>query len=177
MDHKDWDKHIPEIRYAINSAVHEVTGFSPSFLVFGRNIPIDGSYYGAVESTKNILLMPGDRKLFSEDLKDMSEIYLTVREKLHRSYERNSKSYNLRRRDVNFNIGDKVWRRNKVPSDAVNKFSAKLAPKYILCKIKRKVSRLVYGLETLDGYDVGNWHVQDFKPYYGSNSDVFVGSN
>lgn len=79
--------------------------------------------------------MPGDRKMFASDLKDMTEIYLTVCDKFHESYQRNSKNYNLRRRNVNFFVGDKVWRRNKVRFDAVNIFSAKLAPRYNLCKV------------------------------------------
>lgn len=31
--HKDWDKNLPEIQYAINSVVNEVSEFPPTFLV------------------------------------------------------------------------------------------------------------------------------------------------
>lgn len=173
--HKEWDKHLPEIRYAINSACHEVTGFAPSFLNFGRHIPISGKYYGEIDSTEGIQLLPGDRLEFSNNLKCLAEIFEKVKTNLNKAYQRNVKEYNLRKRDIKFNVGERVWRRNKVLSDAANNFSAKLAPKYVLCKIVKKVSRLVYSLENMDGSNAGEWHIKDLKPYYGSNSDVSVG--
>ena len=173
--HKDWDKYLPEIRYAINSACHEVTGFPPSFLNFARKVPISGKYYGEIDSTEGIQLLPADRLEFSNNLKSLGDIFAKVKLNLNKAYQRNAKRYNLRKRDISFNVGEKVWRRNKVLSDAANQFSAKLAPKYVLCKIVNKISRLVYGLKNMDGSDAGEWHTKDLKPYYGSNSDVSVG--
>lgn len=174
-EHKNWDKHIHEIQYAINSATHEVTGFTPQFLNFARHIPIAGDYYGKVETTDGVELLANDRNEYAQDIKGISDTLKIVRKRLSSAYERNANYYNLRRRDVSYNVGDKIWRRNKVLSDATNKFSAKLAPKYVLCKIAGKVSRLVYRLENLNGTDAGRWHVNDLKPYLGSNSDVSVG--
>ena len=79
---------------------------------------------------------------------------------------RYSKTYNLRRRDVEFYVGDRVWRRNKVLSNAANKFTAKLGPKYILSIVKRKHSKLVYGLSDGNGTKVGRWHIKYLKPYF-----------
>lgn len=174
-EHKNWDVELAKIQQAINTAYHEVHNYSPAFLNFGRHIPLSGKYYGKVTSTSNFELCPGDRKYFAESQSGISVIYDEVCEKLHKAYLRNSKSYNLRKRDFQFNIGDKVWKRNKVLSEAVSKFSAKLAPKYILCIIKKKISRLVYSLENMDGTFAGEWHIKDLKPYYGSNSDLSIG--
>lgn len=174
-NHKSWDKNVYHIQYALNTAVHEVTGYSPAFVNFGRIIPNSGEFYGKMYSTRGIELLPGDRDTYVEEIKGMSEIYEIVRSKLHKAYQRNEKQYNLRRRDVDFSVGDKVWRRNKVLSDATNQFSAKLSPKYVLCVISEKISRLVYNLKFLDGSDAGRWHVKDLKIYLGSNSDVSVG--
>lgn len=173
-EHKDWDSNISKIQFAINSAKHEVTGFAPSFLNFARYVPLSGDYYGRIHTTENIALLPENRDDYSNDFKSISEICNTVKANLRKAYERNSKTYNLRRHDVTFNVGEKVWRRNKVLSDASNYFSAKLAPKYVLCRIRKKVSRLVYSLENMNGSDAGEWHVQDLKRYFGSNSDVSV---
>lgn len=174
-NHKSWDKYIHHIQYALNTATHEVTGHSPAFINFGRIVPNSGCFYGKVSDTKDLELLADDRNQYVKDVKGMLEVYDDVRNKLHGAYKRNEKQYNFRKRDVSFAIGDKVWRRNKVLSDAPNQFAAKLTPKYVLCEVSAKVSRLVYNLKHLDGSDAGRWHVKDLKVYLGSNSDVSVG--
>lgn len=173
-DHTDWDKELDKISHALNTARHEVTGYTPAFLNFGRHLPLSGDYYGQVESTSGIQLLPDKRDNYVENLKPLSEIFTKVREKLHAAYIRNSKAYNLRRKDFVFKNGDKVWRKNKVLSDASKKFSAKLAPKYVLRKVRRKVSRVCYELQDMSNSSDGIWHIKDLKPYFGSNSDVSV---
>lgn len=165
-EHRSWDDEILKIQRAINTAKHEVTGYSPSFLVFGRHTPISGRFYGTLENNQDVEVMPGDRESYAANLKELTPIFLEVRKKLHDAYERNSRYYNLRKRDVSFNEGDLVWRRNKVLSDAANRFTAKLAPRYILSKIRKKISNLVYDLVNEDnGSKVGKYHIKDLKPY------------
>lgn len=75
------------------------------------------------------------------------------------------KTYNLRKRDVEFFVGDLVWRRNRVLSNAAQDFASKLAPRYVSCKVKKKLSKLIYALVDKDGVNVGQWHLKDLKPY------------
>lgn len=51
-------------------------------------------------------------------------------------------------------------------SDAANDFTKKLASRYILCKVIRKKSKLVYELEKEDGSNAGIWHIEHLKSYY-----------
>ncbi|CAH2009085.1 unnamed protein product [Acanthoscelides obtectus] len=51
--HKTWDESIHQIAQAIRLAKHEVTGYSPSFLNFYRNVPVDGSFYGKIAPVAN----------------------------------------------------------------------------------------------------------------------------
>ncbi|KAG5874963.1 hypothetical protein JTB14_016759 [Gonioctena quinquepunctata] len=74
--------------------------------------------------------------------------------------------------DLEFHVGDKVWKRNKVLSNASKNFSSKLAPRYSLCTIAKKKSKLVHDLENENGSNAGEWHLQDLKPYHGSTSDL-----
>lgn len=175
-NHKDWDKEIKKITFAINTSVHEVTGFSPSFLNFGRVLPSSGDYYGKIQSTEGLQLNPIHRQNLVTDLEHLKDIFADVKNRLKSSYERNAKVYNLRRRNITFSPGDYVYKRNKVLSDAANHFAAKLAKKYIKCKVVRKLGQVTYELKHLDNSDAGKWHVKDLKPYYGSNSDVSVAS-
>lgn len=169
-----WDSQLPLIQYAINTAKHEVTGYTPAFINFGRYIPIQGEYYGRIENTQELQLQAKNREHYVHDIQDLSKVYVKVRQHLHAAYKKNANTYNLRKREPNFAVGEKVWRKNRVLSDATQHFSAKLAPKYVLNKIKRKVSPLVYELVDLKGAPTGLWHVKDFKQYLGSNSDVSV---
>lgn len=173
---KHWDRHVQQIQYAINSAVHEVTSYSPSFLNFARVVPISGDFYGRVASTENIQLMPDRRDDYVRNIRGLKEIYDDVCVRLESAYRKNARTYNLRKRDVLFNVGDKVWRRNKVLSDRAKQFTSKLAPKYVMCTVRERRSRLVYGLNNVDGSDAGYWHVKDLKVYLGSNGDISVGS-
>lgn len=164
--HEDWDLHIPQIRQAINTAVHEVTGFPPTYLMFGRHVPISGEYYDFSINDQSVEILPGDRNTYAENLTEFRKLFVEIRNKLHSAYERNLKSYNLRKRDVSFNVGDKVWRVNKVLSNAADKFAAKLSPKYILSIVCKKLSHLVYELKNTDGSKAGKWHVKDLLPYH-----------
>lgn len=174
-NHQEWDAELTKIQFAMNAAKHEVHDLAPAFIVFGRNIPLSGNYYSKISETKDIVLNPSDRNAYIDDISGLADIFKEVEKCLSVAHSRYKRSYDLRRREISFAVGDRVWRKNKVLSDATSKFSAKLAPKYILCKIKAKKSRLVYILEKADGSYGGEWHVKDLKPYFGSNSNVSVG--
>lgn len=166
-NHKAWDKQLAKIGYALRTNIHEVTGYSPAFLNFGRIVPCSGDYYGKFPSTE---ILPSSQEFWAKNLTDLKDIYKEVEKRLHTAYIRNSNYYNLRRRDKEFHIGDFVWKRNLVLSDAANDFTKKLAPRYILCKIVGKKSKLVYVLQREDGTDAGTWHIEHLKPYNDSVS-------
>ena len=146
---------MSKIQQAINTSRHEVTGFSPAFLNFARHIPVSGKYYGEVSSTSDIALFPGDRECYADDMSKLKDIFVEVKQRLHKSYLRNATRYNLRKRDVSFVVGDKVWRRNKVLSDAAQYFSAKLAPRFVLSIVVKKIWPIIYELANPNGSPVG----------------------
>jgi hypothetical protein len=159
-NHKEWDKHIAHIGYAIRTAVHEVTGRTPSYLFFGR----ETSHHGRK-------ILPFDRDLpikFNRDihedrLKKRSQIYEDVVKLLKKAYEINSGYYNKRRRICTFQLGDLVWKKTKPLSNASKNFMAKLSPKYEKAVISEKLSDNVYMLKSLRGKSLGKWHVCDLK--------------
>lgn len=169
--HKKWDTQIPEIQMAINTAVHEVTGFTPAFLNFGRKLPVRGSY-GDKNSDLNLPNLDENRKSYSVELDKLPEVYKLVQERLNKAYKRSCNYYNLRKRDRIFQIGEKVWKRNFVKSDKDNDFAAKLANRYVLCKVRGVLSKVSYELEYMDGSPAGNFHVSKLKPYLGSDSSI-----
>ena len=149
-----------------------MTGFPPSYLNFGRHVPLFGDYYSNPPVSEKAEIIPGSREDYAEGLADLGKIFSDVRKRLHQAYERNAKSYNLRKRDLSFKVGDKVWRPNKALSSAVDKFAAKLSPKHILSVVFKKISPLVYVLKNVDGSKAGTWHIKDLLPYRGESLDT-----
>lgn len=165
-DHKEWDIEVFKIAQAIRTARHEVTGYPPAFLNFGRIVPVDGKFYGpAPDHYKDLDFEDKQRRL--SDLQKLPKLFSEVQERLNKAYETSAHKYNLRRRPAKFEVGDKVWKTNFTLSDASKNFSKKLAPKYVPCIVRKvKGSGLVYELTDLDGKYVGDFHIQDLKPYH-----------
>lgn len=160
-DHRTWDTNISKIQFALNSAVNDVTGYTPSFLVFGRELVSCGSHYIDPDLQDNIVFAPRDS--YAENLGALQKIFDKVQLALIKAHSRNSTNYNLRRKNVEFNVGDVIWKRTFYQSDKDKRFCKKLAPKFVKCRILGKKSKLVYELEDMAGHNLGTWHVKDFK--------------
>lgn len=160
-DHRSWDLFIPEVQFAINNSVNEATGFTPSFLVFGRELVSCGSHYIDNDLGNEILFLPRD--IYAENLGCLASTFDTVQSRLWQAHVKNTSHYNLRRKFAEFNVGDVVMKRAYFLSDKANRFSKKLAPKFIKAKIIEKKSPLVYVLQDMSGKNLGSWHIKDLK--------------
>jgi hypothetical protein len=58
------------------------------------------------------------------------KLYQDIAAKLKTAHERDKRVYDLRRRPVQYLVGQQVWRKDKSLSDAIANYSAKLRPKY-----------------------------------------------
>lgn len=160
-DHRTWDVFIPKVQFAINNSVNEATGFTPSFLVYGRELVTCGTHYTDSDLGNEIIFLPRD--IYAENLGCLSGLFDDVQAKLWHAHEKNTAHYNLRRKAAEFNVGDIVMKRAYVLSDKDKYFSKKLAQKFIKCRITHKKSPLVYVLEDMSGKDLGTWHIKDLK--------------
>uniref|UniRef100_A0A1Y1M360 RNA-directed DNA polymerase n=1 Tax=Photinus pyralis TaxID=7054 RepID=A0A1Y1M360_PHOPY len=162
-DQKKWCKNLAAVTCAIRTSRHEITEATPYFINFGREHKLYGKDFenqvpeDAINANQLIEQRQiGYRKMFDR-----------VRERLKSAREHNAQTYNLRRRHVEYTVGQKVWRRNKALSDATADFNSKLAPKYIgPFIIKRKTGYCTYELQDDHNKSKGMWHVQDLKPHY-----------
>lgn len=162
-NHKHWDLNIYKIAQAIRVSKHDVTEYSPAFLNFGRNVPLSGDFYGKISDNAHNIVSISDKLQRMDDLQKLPELYEQVRKRLFQAYQRNAFQYNLRKRPVQYHVGDRLWKRNFVLSSAANQFSSKLAPKYIPCIVTKVISNLVYQVSDMDGNHLGNFHVKDLK--------------
>lgn len=160
---RDWDTLLPKVACAIRTAKSESTGLTPYFVNFGREMILRGSDHipplNEQQDESREPLPPEGRASILE------KVFQDVRKKLDQAQNRSQKIYNLRRRDVRFEVGDRVWKREHMLSNAAEYFTAKLGPKfsgpYIVSK---KVSPWTYHLQDENRQDKGVWHVKDLKP-------------
>ncbi|XP_025263666.1 protein NYNRIN-like [Camponotus floridanus] len=153
-DHREWDLHLTEFRFAYNTAYHTSLQATPAFLNFGREPqPINtvrGRHEQAVEVAET---NPANWKERMERIKALREWII---ENLEAAHEKQSRYYNLRRRDQRFAIGERVLKRQHILSSAAQNISAKLATKFhgpfTIAKI---LSPVVYELRDDAGRSLG----------------------
>jgi len=105
---RDWEEFLPHVLAAYRSSVHEVTGFSPNFLLFAREnrAPLDLVYGRPSDAWPTGATYVS----YVEEMADrMETAYREVREILQKSAERRKHGYDLRVREAVFKEGDKVW--------------------------------------------------------------------
>lgn len=162
-EHSKWDEYLPSIRFALNSTYTVATGYSPAFLSFGREVraPHDALYdFRRVVAAENFVprITPYLHRL-ADCLQDSVQHVL-------REQDRRKVYADQSKRDSDFKMGDQVLVKSHNLSDAAKGFSSKLSPRrdgpYILSK---KLSPTAFVLSTLDGEEVGRYHVGDLTPF------------
>lgn len=160
-DHRVWDEEITKISSALNSARHQSSKYSPYFLNFGRDMVLSGLTHHINDQRKALGEIEETPEEFQERI---DSIRNKVEKNLKEAYNKYSANYNLRARIVTYVPGEIVWRKDFSLSDACKNYSAKLSPKYIKCKIRKKLGKSTYLLEELDGRIVKNpYSVSDLK--------------
>lgn len=158
QDHRHWEKFLAKAGCAIRSAKHEVTGFTPNFVVFGREVNLPHNNEVSPSVSNNFDPLARSRGL--------TELFRDIHEKLGQAYEKSRHGYDLRRRDERFVVDQQVWKRNYHLSDAAKNFTSKLAPKFSgPFIISRLMSPWSYELKDLNGRSVGVWHAKDLKAH------------
>lgn len=159
---REWDKNLSKLACALRTQVHETTARTPYFIVFGCEIP---SNVVPREEDKPLDLTIDKNSLMRDRSEAFRKLYLDVKNRLIKAADRNKRYYDLRHRNVVYDVGSCVYRKNYVQSDAANFFAAKLAPKYIgPFVVAKKLSPWLYELQDIDGRFRGNWHAKDLKP-------------
>jgi len=100
-------------------------------------------------------------------MRGLRTLYDWVDENVERAYRKQATYYDLKRRNVAFQIGDLVLKRHHVLSSAAQNIAAKLSPKFHgPFRINRMLSPVVCEIVSMNGDFVGKVHVQDLKPYH-----------
>ena len=144
-DQRDWDLHLPLLELAVNSTKQASTGYSPFFMLYAREavLPIDVMMKTKVVTGQN----PAADKL-AEELKD---VWGKAIRSMKKAQQRQGEAVNRKRREVNFEVGDRVLlstRHIKMVGSKQLKRSVKFAEKFIgPYAIQKVVNANAYTLE------------------------------
>ena len=109
---RDWRSQLPKLSFAYNSTSNKTTGFSPFFLMFGREsrLPIDEIFQDVGESGK---LRNGNHAKFVQEWQEaMKEAIDVARKNIQKSAEWNKKYYDRKAKAVELVMGDMVLVKN-----------------------------------------------------------------
>ncbi|XP_075527109.1 uncharacterized protein LOC142559392 [Dermacentor variabilis] len=164
---KDWADHVNELAFAIRTAQNRSTSFSPAFLIFGRELANPLTI--VTQRRAGVENAPGDLSSYAAQLRSrLARAFSRARDSLGAARAQQKAQYDKSHRDVCFQVGDLVLKRNHALSDASKGFSAALAPKWLgPYRVEKRLSPLVYELtDPQTGRTRGRVHIADLKAYH-----------
>jgi len=143
----NWKDYLNKVVHAYNSTVHESTGFSLFFLLFGREptLPIDLMF---PREQANPQCHTGYAEKWQES---MQQAYNIALENMRKAGERGQKHYNQRAWSSVLELGDHVLIRNLSERGGPGKIRAYWENKVHVVKERRGTNGPVYVVKPLDG--------------------------
>jgi transposase InsO family protein len=165
--HREWDENLPHIAMALRTATSESTGYTPAFLMFGRQmrLPVDPVEGGGPPPED------AEEQWAVEVVRRTRKAIQRAQLMINQQHVRNKVAYDARHRDVSFQVGQQVLRRSHVLSDAVKGVTSKFAPKwqgpYLVSRVQTPLTYKLWDVN-LDQELQGTYHVSDLKVYHDS---------
>ena len=108
----DWKAHLPKLAYAVNSTRNKTTGYSPHYLMFGREavLPIDQVFRGVGGASAELVT---SHKKFVEDWESSMKLAFEIaRKNIDKSATYNKTHYDKQAKAVALQVGDRVLVQN-----------------------------------------------------------------
>lgn len=126
-EHKNWDQHIPEIAFAMRTAVSAATGYTPALLCYGRELR---TLWQPTEDKQDAEPAVSSSHAFAAELQShLAEVMNAARQHQQHAWRAQKQHYDQRRRATTLEEGDLVLRETHILSDAARGISSKLAPR------------------------------------------------
>ncbi|GFX93612.1 retrovirus-related Pol polyprotein from transposon 412 [Trichonephila clavipes] len=161
---QDWDQKVPLFLLAYRSAVHETTGYSPSQMLFGRDLrlPCD-LLFGRPPDT------PSSPEEYVQNLQARFEdVHNLARERINLRTEKMKTRYDTKATGHQFKEGDKVWFYNPTRRKELSpKLQSHWDGPYTILKI---INDVVIRIRKSTNSKPRVVHYDRLAPYYGHNS-------
>ena len=170
-DHKmDWDQCIRRVCLAYNSSVHASTGYSPFYLMYGRqvNLPVDLMY----GSTPHEACTLGD---YAHTLRNnLTEAYVLARRKGITEHNRQKALYDVKVHGAPYQVGDWVWLHSPaVPRGQCRKLHHPWTGPF---KVIECIGECDYKIKSKNGKMIRVVHFDRLKPFVpGTRTETFLG--
>ena len=160
-----WDRVLAQAEFAYNDSPNRSTGYSPFQVLYGMH----PRGVHELRSLGNLEKRSADGEDFAQAMSDLHE---QVKLKLIDSGQRYKQQADLKRREVQFNVGDEVLahlRKERFPRGQYNKLKfKKIGP----CRILRKFSANAYEIQLPLGLGIAPiFNVADLFPYTTNSGD------
>ncbi|UYV63284.1 hypothetical protein LAZ67_2003650 [Cordylochernes scorpioides] len=134
VEQRNWDAVLPYVTFAYNTSQQESTGFSPFYLIHGRDV--ETPLYTILAYRENTSLEDYVESMVTnaEDARQLARLNIL------RSQERDKSRYDQSHRPVHYQTGDLVW-----------VFTPKLLKRYFgPYRVNRQLSEVTYEVEPLE---------------------------
>jgi hypothetical protein len=163
-DQQDWDQKLPLFLLAYRSAVHETTGFTPSQMLFGRELrlPCDLLFGRPPDA-------PSSPEDYVEDLQArLEDVHEFARGRINIATEKMKTRYDTRATGHQFQEGDKVWFWNPKRRKGLSpKFQSSWEGPYTVLK---RLNDVVVRIRKSTNSKPRVVHYDRLAPYYGNSS-------
>ena len=159
----DWDEWLPFVAASYNSTVNETTGRTPFELNFpdGRAIdPLQWALGGQLAHGSHGVSAEAERQVGG-----MKVVWDEVRERILRERAKQKKYADRRRRDVTYEVGDRVWLSTDNLRTYVGKLADKWAGPYVVTRVMSSGASVELDLRGELGKTHNVFHVDRLKPY------------
>ena len=164
-EQRDWDLYLPCLAAAYRSSKHETTGFSPNFLMLGREVRLPGDITPP-EASSSPLSDPAE---YIEKLRErLTVAHDLTRKHLKTATERHRDRYDAKANPHLYKPGDLVWYLNEARREGM---SPKLQPTYTGPHlILNNYNNLDYLMQKANNTKPVTIHHNKLKPYEGKTS-------
>ena len=128
--HNTWDEKLPELLFAMNTAVQSSTGVSPAMMLYGRQPEPPGTQRRLQEVAAETSAQEESLDRWKDRLDGLPDLHQRAAAQAKAAQDRQASYYDAGRREPDFKPGDKVWKRSHTLSSAAKGIAAKLAPKF-----------------------------------------------
>lgn len=170
-DHTSWKDKLPSIRFSINTARCHSTGYSPAYLTFGRDLRTPDDVHRDLRAiVENDNFIPQ----ITPYLRTMGQVLREARENHERNQDKTKAYADEHRREVTYQVGDKVLVDVHALSKAKSSYTSKFAPRrdgpYIIIKVHSPTSYEVANLNQ-PTIPLGKYHVSALTNYRGLDGE------